>query len=154
NALTLRKQLAEVEQAYKDFLAKVRKENKEQASLMSVEPLIIKQVQDLLDPGVTMLEYFVSSNNVWLWVVEKDRVQFVSSSIERKDLVSKVTSLRDTIYQLGEKEKFNALSQELYRLLIDPAVQHIHGKELLIIPHDVLHYLPFQALLGPDGKYL
>ena len=121
---------------------------------MNVEPLTVKQVQGLLDSGVTMLEYFVSGNNVWLRVVEKDRVQFVGSSIERKDLVSRVTSLRDTIYQLGEKDKFNALSQELYRLLIDPAVPHIHGKELLIIPHDVLHYLPFQALVAPDGKYL
>src|SRR5262249_22127690 len=100
NALTLRKQLAEVEQAYKDFLVKVRKENKEQASLMNVEPLTVKQVQDLLDPRVTMLEYFVSGNNVWLWVVERDRVEFIGSIIARKDLVSKVTELRDTIYQL------------------------------------------------------
>ena len=69
-------------------------------------------------------------------------------------MVSKVTELRDTIYQLGEKERFKALSQELYRLLIAPAVPHIKGKELLIVPHDVLHYLPFQGLLGSDARYL
>src|SRR5262249_34122324 len=44
--------------------------------------------------------------------------------------------------------------QELYRLLIAPAVPHIKGKELLIVPHDVLHYLPFHALVGSDGRYL
>ncbi len=150
----LRKQLSEAQQAYNEYLTKVRKENKEQASLMNVEPLTLKQVQDLLDPSVTMLEYFVTGDRVWLWVVDRGQVQFVSTSIQRKDLVSKVTLLRDAIYQLGEKEKFNGLSQELYRLLIQPALQHMRGKELIIVPHDVLHYVPFHALLSPEGKYL
>ena len=150
----LRKELDGAQKDYNDYLAKLRKENKEQASLMSVEPLTLKQVQERLDPGVTMLEYFVTSSSVYLWVVEKDRVQFVSTSIARKDLVSKVTELRDTIYQLGEKERFNALSQELHKILLQPALSHIRGKELIIVPHDVLHYLPFQALLGTDNRYL
>ena len=41
------------------------KENKEQASLMNVEPLTVKQVQDLLDPGVAMLENFVTNESVF-----------------------------------------------------------------------------------------
>ncbi len=150
----LRRKLAEAEQAYNDYLSQVRKENKEQASLMSVEPLTLKEVQERLDPETTMLEYFVSGDNVWLWVVEKDRVEFVSTTVARKDLVTKVTELRDTIYQFGEKDRFSALSQELYNLLIQLALPHIKGKELIIVPHDVLHYLPFQALLDPDGHYL
>src|SRR5215813_10895003 len=153
-ASELRAELVDAEQVYSGYLAQVREENKEHASLVDVEPLNLGQVQELLDPGVTLLEYFVNANKLYLWVVEKDRFQFLSHSIARKDLVSKVTELRDTIYQLGEKERFNALSQELYRLLIAPAVPHIQGKELLIVPHDVLHYLPFHALLGNDGRYL
>ena len=31
---------------------------------------------------------------------------------------------------------------------------HIRGKELIIVPHDVLHYLPFQALMASDNRYL
>ena len=153
-ASELRAELVDAEQAYGGYLAQIRKENKEHASLVNVEPLTLRQVQELLDPGVTLLEYFVNADKLYLWVVEKDRFQFLSRSIARKDLVSKVTELRDTIYQFGEKERFNALSQELYRLLIAPAVPHIKGKELLIVPHDVLHYLPFQGLLGSDGRYL
>jgi len=150
----LRMDLDEAQKDYNEYLAKLRKENKEQASLMNVEPLTLKQVQERLEPGVTMLEYFVARDTVWLWVVEKDRVEFVSTSIPRSDLVSKVTSLRDTIYQFAEKERFTVLSQELYKLLIEPALPHIKGKELIIVPHDVLHYLPFQTLLGPDSHYL
>ena len=74
--------------------------------------------------------------------------------LARTDLVRKVGALRESIFQLGEKEKFRAASQELYRLLIQPALQHVRGKEILIVPHDALHYIPFQALLSGDGKYL
>jgi CHAT domain-containing protein len=150
----LRQELETAQRAYADFLVKARKENKEQASLMSVEPLTLKQVQERLDPGVTMLEYFVARGTVWLWVVEKDRVEFVSTSIAKSDLVSKVTALRDTIYQLSEKDRFTVLAQELYKLLIEPSLPHIKGKEVVIVPHDVLHYLPFQTLQGTDGRYL
>ena len=150
----LRTELIDAEQAYSGYLAKIRKENKEHASLVNVEPLKLGQVQELLDPGVTLLEYFVNADKLYLWVVEKDRFQFLSHPIARRDLVSKVTELRDTIYQIGEKERFNALSQELYRLLIAPAVPHIKGNDLLIVPHDVLHYLPLHALVGSDGRFL
>jgi CHAT domain-containing protein len=150
----LRRDLDEAQKAYNNFLARVRKESKEQASLMSVEPLTLKQTQELLDPGVTVLEYFVTGQAVLLWVVEKDRLRYVNIPIAKADLVAKVTAFRETIYQVAEKEKFKAGAQELYRLLIQPALQHVRGKELLLIPHDVLHYVPFQALLSAQGSYL
>lgn len=150
----LRKELTEAQQDYSAFLAKVRQENSEQAALMNVEPLNLKQVQDLLDPGVTMLEFFVTRGAVWLWVIERDRLRFVNLPISRVDLVANVTGLRDTIFQFTEKDRFNALSQELYKLLIEPALPHVRGKELLIVPHDVLHYLPYQSLVSSQGKYL
>jgi CHAT domain-containing protein len=150
----LRQELEEAQKAYNDFLARVRKDNKEQASLMNVEPLTLKQAQELLDPGVTMLEYFVTPQTLLLWIVAKDRLEFVSVRLNRKDLIAKVGALRESVFKLGEKEKFAAASEDLYRLLIQPALPHLRGKELLIIPHDVLHYLPFQALLSPQRKYL
>ena len=63
-------------------------------------------------------------------------------------------SIRETITKLGDSGKLDILSQELFKLLIQPVLLHIKGKELLIIPHNVLHYLPFQALLSPQRKYL
>ena len=149
-----RRELEAAEKAYNDFLTKVRKENKEQASLMNVEPLTLKQVQEMLDPGVTVLEYFIVRGRTVLWIVEKEQSNVVRLDLNRNEITSKVTSFRETITELGEKAKLDALSQELYKLLIEPALPHIRGKELLVIPHNVLHYLPFQALLSPQGKYL
>src|SRR5262249_50820620 len=40
--------------------------------------------------------------------------------------------------------------RELHRWLIDPVHDKIAGKNLIIVPHDVLHYIPFHAL--SDGE--
>ena len=150
----LRKELSEAEQAYSAFLAKVRKQDKEQASLMSVEPLTLKQAQELLDPGTTLVEYFVTGAVTYVWIVEKEKLRFVTVELSREKLSSLVKTLRETIFTLGEREKLNEASVSLYKQLIQPLLPHITGKELIIVPHDVLHYLPFHALLSPEGKYL
>src|SRR5262249_19154169 len=150
----LRKQLAETEGAYSAFLARVRKQDKEQVSLMSVEPLTLKEVQEFLDPQTTLVEYFVSERNAFVWVVEKDGLQFVTVELPREKLAGLVKDLRESIFTLGEREKFNEASALLYKQLIEPLLSHVTGKELIIIPHDVLHYLPFHALVGSDGRYL
>ena len=150
----LRKELREAEQAYSAFLAKVRKQDKEQVSLMTVEPLTLKEVQELLDPGTTLIEYFVTERNLFVWVVEKDKLQFQTVQLPRENLAGLVKTLRESIFTLGETEKFNEVSTSLYKQLVEPVLPHVSGKELIIVPHDVLHYLPFHALLSPDGRYL
>jgi CHAT domain-containing protein len=151
---SLNKERAEAEQAYNAFLAKVRSQDKEQASLMAVEPLTLKQVQELLDPEQTLLEYFVTDDEVFIWVVEKDRLNFQRVALRRTELTRQVKALREMISNLGNPQQLNEVSASLYREVIQPAIPHITGKELIIVPHNVLHYLPFQALQSTDGRYL
>lgn len=143
-----------VQKAYDDFLARVRQENQEQASLMNVEPLGLKEVQSLLDPQVSLIEYFVTQQELLVWIVEKDRLESLRISIARNDLVAKIARLRETLADPSDVNKFKTGAQELFRLLIEPTRKYVRGKELLIVPHDVLHYLPFQALVNAAGKYL
>lgn len=150
----LRQQLEEARKDYEEFLTRVQKEDKEQASLMSVEPLTLEQVQALLGPEQTILEYFVMSRQALLWVVEKDSVRVLRIHLGRKKLVSAVRALRKSISRPREGESFERESRRLYSALLQPAMSLVRGKSLLIIPHDVLHYLPFQALLSPQGRYL
>ncbi len=149
-----REEIEAAEKTYSDFLAKVRRESKEQASLMTVEPLSLRQAQELLDPGQSLLEYFVTSEKTLLWVVDKDNSAALSIEISRKDLVARLNSLRQALSELKPLDEYQKASRELYKLLIEPALSHIKGKELIVAPHDVLHYLPFQALYSPKGNYL
>jgi CHAT domain-containing protein len=151
----LNQELAEAQRAYDALLAKVRKSNQEQASLMSVEPLGLKQVQQALDPGVTMLEYYMVGEQILLWAIDKQRMAVVKIPLGRRELMLKMRSLRQRIAEpTGSDAGLKEISQELYRILLEPALAHVGGKELLIVPHDVLHYLPFQALQSPRGRYL
>jgi CHAT domain-containing protein len=149
-----RQAIIELQNAYGAFLAKVRRENPEQSSLMNVEPLKLKEVQQLLQPGQTMLEYFVGAERSFLWIVDRDTMEVVPLQFPREEVVQKVSLLRQAIAQLKPLDEYKRLAQELYRMLVEPARRHIRGKELVIVPHDVLHYLPFQALYGDEGKYL
>ncbi len=154
NSGSLQRELREAEAAYGAFLQRVRKQDKEQASLMTVEPLTLKEVQELLDPGTTLIEYFVTPRSIYVWVVERDGLRFVTVELPREKLSSLVKTLRETIFTLGEREKLNEVSGSLYKQLVQPLLPHVKGRELVIVPHDVLHYLPFHALLASDGHYL
>jgi len=57
-------------------------------------------------------------------------------------------------WQLSSKAYERPLS-DLYDILIQPIEKEIFGKRnLIVVPHGMLHYLPFQALISREGKYL
>ncbi len=149
-----RRQLDETLKLYESVLARVKKENAEQASLMSVEPLTAKQVQGMLDANVTMIEYFVSTDKIFIWVIDKEHIEAIEKKQTRRSLLTQINGFRKAISELEEGAGVQKRARVLFNSLIGPVLPHIHGKELIIVPHDVLHYLPFQALLAPDGQYL
>src|SRR5207245_1846241 len=65
--------VAAAERDYAEFLKTVRAASGEQASLMSVEPVTLAEVQALLDEGTTLLEYLVTRGEVVVWVVDRTR---------------------------------------------------------------------------------
>ncbi|MBI2014642.1 MAG: CHAT domain-containing protein [Candidatus Rokubacteria bacterium] len=142
------------EREYRAFLDRIRKESGEQASLMSVEPVVLADVQALLPEGTTLLEYMVTTREVALWVVERDRVKALTLPVGRADLVGRVGALRAAIASLAPQAEVERQARELHDRLLAPARAEIRGNRLLIVPHDVLHYLPFAALRSPDGHWL
>ena len=77
-----------------------------------------------------------------------------------ENLFQKIREFRDravegiTLDRLFSKAYERPLS-DLYKILIQPIERELSGKKrLVIVPHGMLHYLPFQALLSREGKYL
>ena len=123
--------------AYQAFLQRVRQVDREQASLMTVEPLTLPQVQELLPEGSLLLEYFVTEQGrTILWTVERGTVSVRSLPIGRQQV--------DTA----------RMAQALFNEFVRPGLQGRTPKELVIVPHGPLHYLPFQALMPAPGRYL
>jgi CHAT domain-containing protein len=144
----------EGEQAYREFLEKARKENPEQASLMSVQPLTLKEVQRLLGPGQVLLQYLVTPERSYLWAVERTRLSAYTIAVSRNELKVQIDALRRAVSNIESVDDCQRIAQDLHERLLSPASSRLRGKEIIVVPHDVLHYLPFHALYSAQGKYL
>jgi CHAT domain-containing protein len=146
--------IAAAERAYADFLNAVRAASPEQASLMSVEPVTLAEVQALLEEGTTLLEYLVTPNEVVVWVVDRSRSELVRIRVPRAAVLNDVRAFRKAIADLAPAAEVERRAEALHRQLVAPVRAHVRGDRVVVVPHDVLHYLPFAALRSPQGRWL
>jgi len=131
--------------------------------LAEANPLTAEQVQQkVLRPGQSLVEYVVQDKESFLFLITQQTCKSFRLNIGRKQLTDRIEKLLLPFSQLREGQvdllhvNYDVqLSHELYRLLFRPiesAVQQ--NSELVIVPDDVLNYLPFESLsrsatLGP-----
>jgi len=149
-----RSQAETLERDYRAFLERVRKENLEQASLMAVEPVTRPEIQRLLPAGTTLLEYQVGEGGAVVWVVERERFTMVRLPGDRVSLLAQVRRFRAAITGQAPLVEVEQQARALHRRLLEPVRAEIHGDRLVIVPHGILHYLPFAALRSPAGRWL
>ena len=167
---------AELQQArgeYDGLLLRIKLGNPEYASLVSVGEVDLASLQrETLDHDNTVVAYFVTLDRVLAWVIDRERIEMVSLPMAGDEL-AEVLCLSDSIRWAGMPQParrsagrrgVRALdgcardpdrAARLYRRLFEPLVPYIRHRGLIVIPHDVLHYLPFAALRHPrTGRYL
>ena len=154
DSVRARAQAEALDRDYKAFLERVKKENLEQASLMSVEPVKLAEIQALLPEGTTLLEYYAGEGGVVVWIVDRQRFKLVQLPGDRPSLMIQVRNFRAAITRQAPIGNVQGQATALYRRLIEPALADIQGRRLLIVPHGVLHYLPFGALRSPGRRWL
>jgi len=144
----------------KRLLDRIEQLNPDLGSLLRVNPLNGKEVQNLLDGDTVVLAYYVGSEWNGVFVVTRGSIQGVHLDAPRKPLVETVKEFRKeteeglSVKALMSREYEKPLT-ELYGNLIKPVEKELAGKKhLVVVPHGMLHYLPFQALRSPEGKYL
>jgi CHAT domain-containing protein len=74
--------------------------------------------------------------------------------VERSALLADVQAFRAAIADRAALPDVEARARTLYDTLVAKALPAVHGDRLLIVPHDVLHYLPFAALRDAGGHWL
>jgi len=116
-----------------------------------------QDVESKLGEETVALEYFVTDAETILWVITGDGIQTASRiAVSRENLAQAVRSFRDVIQMPSSQAMFDMAPMEqggaLYDLLIAPVEEYLVGAEhLVIIPSDVLFYLPFAALYRCPG---
>jgi len=117
-----------------------------------VEPLSV--LQATLDPGTKVIEYYLIDEELYIWIIEKSQIRGARVESAGKPRIEKlVQQLRNSL-SADDSLGFERSSETLYDLLIRPVADAIRGADrLCIIPHNVLHYLPF-GLLKHEETYL
>lgn len=127
-----------------DALRDIKASSAELGSLVSVSTASSAEIQSQLKPDEALIEYFYRDNKAYAFVVRNGSVK--SFTIVADDLHDDVADFRDAIddYQSDDWKK---LAKALYGRLLAPVMGSLIGvRHLTIVPHGVLHYLPFNAL--------
>jgi CHAT domain-containing protein len=152
----LKKDLAAAMDGYHLLIQRIKEEAPETASLLTVSPLTLKEVQKLLAPDQSMLVYYVMPDQLLVWCITNSEASFKTVQIKQEDLVKKIQGYRSAIAMRADLDIVDELGAQLYEKLIpDKILMVSQGKmKLIIVPHGMLHYMPFQALRTDDEHYL
>lgn len=111
----------------------------------------LAEVRAGLADGQVLIQYHVLPDVTFAWTIRNSGILQTRIDLKREDLVRKVEFYRDLISARQGSLSAQA-GGELYQKLVAP--MGLREKEqLIIVPHDALHYLPFQAL-NLSGQFL
>lgn len=128
--------------------------------LVSVDVASLEDIQATLAPDTAMIVYYVlpetrtairdEAGRVFIWVITQDSIQLTPQYIQ-----SVKSDLTDRIEVFESARKAIPSRQQLYQVLIHPIAEQIADYEnLVIVPHSVLNYIPFEVLIAPDETML
>ncbi len=139
---------------YQRFIDRVRRQDLEHASLLTMEPLGVEEVQALLPEDMALLEYFVTDRETLVWSITRTQVDIVRLPIRAARLTELVSDFRRRLAARAAPQEVASSARQLYEAVFAPATRLLTQKRLLIVPHGVLHYVPFAAFQSQDGRWL
>ena len=116
----------------------------ELASLVTVPETSAGAIQSRLAPDETLLEYYAAGSQWIAFVVTRDTLAAVP--LQTPDLNGAVLRLRRALTDPGRADAGRPAIEALTRQLLDPVTPRIRTEKLIIVPHGILHYVPFCAL--------
>ncbi len=113
------------------------------------------ETRSALPPGIVTLEYFLSADEVFMFVSGPGGTDAASAGIPLDEIQGMV---RQYIDCLGTGRGSPAvLSRRLHKELIEPVLSKLENRfieTLVVIPDGPLHLLPFGSLMDSQGRYL
>jgi CHAT domain-containing protein len=123
-------------------------------------PLTTDEAARLLQPNDALLEYVVADDDAYLFVLTNTAggpvLRAYALGLTAQDAAREVAAFRKAV--VPEKGGhlnigYKPAAHRLFQRLAQPAQAQLAGKtNLLIVPDAELWELPFQALVGPDGR--
>lgn len=131
------------------------------AGVKSAPPASLASVREALGSHTTLLEYFRVQDRILAAIVTRDGVEIVTiTTAPRIAHILRMLQFQFSKFRLGRAyldefqgpllEATRSHLNELYTELLAPLRAKLKGQRLVIVPHELLHYVPFHALF--DGN--
>lgn len=161
-AAATRTQIDQLLTDYQQVKGQIRTSSPSYAALTQPRPLTTREVQQrLLDQETVLLEYSLSDEHSYVWVVTSGSLQGYALPGR-----AKIEGMAVRLYQLhagrehSDHQQTNSVTEStslavaLSRIILAPVAKHIRGKRLLIVTDGALQYISFAALPAPDTANL
>jgi len=150
-----RRQAAALEQQMMQVMREARLHDRESASLQTTDAPSLASVQAELADGLVLIEYLVTADELFTFVVTSDSVRVVRQDVTAEELRRLVQRFRFHLAKFDREEVVapelvmratRANLENLAGYLLKPIAESLDGPRLVIAPHGVLHQVPFHAL--------
>ena len=123
-----------------------------QRTLVSPAPITLDWVRRLLPPDSAALCFAVAEDGVVGFAVSADRIVARLLPVTREALRERVRNYVEILYR-PDGTAWQPISRRLRAELVAPLLHELPPAidHLLVVPDGVLHELPFETLLAPDG---
>jgi len=144
-------ELQKAENSLELIKREIRRTNDKYANLIYPQPYNLAQVRQILDNKTALLEFFLGEKNSFVWVITRDN-SVLSKLPGRKELEKDVREYLVTISKpvslSNPLAKHYVLGFQLYSKLFENLSGLFKDKShLIIIPDDILYFLPFESLI-------
>ncbi|MCW5316345.1 CHAT domain-containing protein [Nostoc sp. KVJ3] len=137
----------------------LRREDPVLAGEIQVNPLSLSEIQQLIDqPNTTILSFYTTNSDTHIFVVQQNKITLHTCTGQGLETLQGWISQNWLLPYMNDYKKWetqiNSILRELAeRLQISELIsQHLQGiEELILVPHLLLHQIPFAAL--PTGEY-
>ena len=154
NILQLRNTLMQAQSDYAELIQKIKLRNPAYAEIVAIQPVTLPDLQAHLDNKTAVLTYWMSSNELILWLITRSEVRLRRVTVSADRLTGMVEKARRSIQSSSVKAYTDDLS-ELYKSLIKPVENDLEPfSNLVVVPNGPLHFIPYQALMNSKGTFL
>ncbi len=112
------------------------------ASLITVNSTPVHELQAGLEEGEVFVQYFGQAESLYAFVLGKKDIRL--AKLSAAGMEQDIRGFRENLQNMGADAI--AISQRLYQRLIAPLALRADERKLVMIPHGMLHYVPFAAL--------
>lgn len=157
--IELQGKITALQQQSEQLQSRISKEAPKLSELTTAQPTTLTSVQQSAAEGHYDVLYYVAMEHALIvWHISGSGIDVKNVFLPHVQLIKKAAALHDSLVapRNDPAARFDEdIAHQLFLYLIQPMLKYIKSAHLVLIPHEELNSIPFQALLDPTtGKYL